>query len=162
MLNVLNGGAHADNSVDIQEFMVVPLGFTSFSEALRAGVEIYHALKLILKKKGLATAVGDEGGFAPNLKTNREALDLLMAAIRAAGYEPGPTDRAGARRGGHRAGGVGRQGQAGDALRLGGRGQEGPLGRRSDRALRRVGAQLPVGFDRGRPGRERSRGLEAS
>ena len=89
MLNLLNGGAHADTSVDIQEFMVVPFGFTSFSESLRAGVETYHALKLILKKKALATSVGDEGGFAPNLKTNGEALDLLMAAIRAAGYEPG-------------------------------------------------------------------------
>ena len=85
LLNVLNGGAHADTSVDIQEFMVVPIGFTSFSEALRAGVETYHALKSILKKKGLATSVGDEGGFAPNLKANREALDLLMAAIRSAG-----------------------------------------------------------------------------
>jgi enolase len=89
LLNVLNGGAHADTSVDIQEFMVVPVGFDSFSEALRAGVETYHALKSILKKKGLATSVGDEGGFAPNLKANREALDLLMAAIRAAGYQPG-------------------------------------------------------------------------
>jgi enolase len=88
-LNVLNGGAHADNSVDIQEFMLVPLGFASFSEALRAGVEVYHALKGVLRKKGLATAVGDEGGFAPDLKSNREALDLLTAAIEAAGYKPG-------------------------------------------------------------------------
>lgn len=89
LLNVLNGGAHADTSVDIQEFMLVPIGFSTFSEALRAGVETYHALKSILKKKGLATSVGDEGGFAPNLKANREALDLLMAAIQAAGYQPG-------------------------------------------------------------------------
>jgi len=89
MLNVLNGGAHADNSVDIQEFMLVPLGFESFSEALRAGVETYHALKGVLKKRGLATAVGDEGGFAPNLASNREALDLLVEGIRLAGYEPG-------------------------------------------------------------------------
>jgi enolase len=89
LLNVLNGGAHADTSVDIQEFMLVPIGFPTFSEALRAGVETYHALKSILKKKGLATSVGDEGGFAPNLKANREALDLLMAAIQAAGYQPG-------------------------------------------------------------------------
>ncbi len=88
-LNVLNGGAHADNSVDIQEFMVVPIGFDSFSEALRAGVEIYHQLKKVLKKKGLATGVGDEGGFAPNLGSNREALDLLMAGIEGAGYRPG-------------------------------------------------------------------------
>jgi enolase len=89
MLNVLNGGAHADNSVDIQEFMVVPVGFTRYSEALRAGVEVYHTLKKVLKEKGLATAVGDEGGFAPNLGSNREALDLLMIAIEKAGYKPG-------------------------------------------------------------------------
>jgi enolase len=89
LLNVLNGGAHADNSVDIQEFMVVPFGFDRFSDALRAGVEIYHTLKGILKKAGMVTAVGDEGGFAPNLGSNREALDLLMQAIEAAGYKPG-------------------------------------------------------------------------
>jgi len=89
LANVLNGGAHADNSVDIQEFMLVPLGFDLFSEALRATAEIYHTLKSVLKKKGLSTAVGDEGGFAPNLKSNREALDLLMQAIDQAGYEAG-------------------------------------------------------------------------
>jgi len=89
MLNVLNGGAHADNSVDIQEFMLVPVGFDRFAEALRAGVEVYHHLKKVLKSKGLATAVGDEGGFAPNLGSNREALDLLTAAIEKAGYRPG-------------------------------------------------------------------------
>jgi len=89
MLNVLNGGAHADNSIDIQEFMLVPIGFERFSEALRAGVEVYHHLKKVLKEKGLATAVGDEGGFAPNLGSNREALDLLVAAIEKAGYRPG-------------------------------------------------------------------------
>jgi enolase len=89
LLNVLNGGAHADNSVDIQEFMLVPIGFDSFAEALRAGVETYHTLKGVLKKAGLVTAVGDEGGFAPNLKSNREALDLLMQAIEKAGYKPG-------------------------------------------------------------------------
>ncbi len=88
-LNVLNGGAHADNSIDIQEFMLVPHGFELFSEALQAGVEIYHSLKSVLKKKGLGTGVGDEGGFAPNLGSNREALDLLMQAIDQAGYEPG-------------------------------------------------------------------------
>ena len=88
-LNVLNGGAHADNSVDIQEFMLVPIGFARFSEALRAGVEVYHHLKKVLKERGLATAVGDEGGFAPNLGSNREALDLLVAAIEKAGYRPG-------------------------------------------------------------------------
>jgi enolase len=89
MLNVLNGGAHADNSVDIQEFMLVPIGFDRFADALRAGVEVYHTLKGVLKKGGLVTAVGDEGGFAPNLRSNREALDLLVAAIEKAGYKPG-------------------------------------------------------------------------
>ena len=89
MLNVLNGGAHADNSVDVQEFMIVPVGFDRFSEALRAGVEVYHTLKGVLKAKGMVTAVGDEGGFAPNLSSNREALDLLTAAISKAGYKPG-------------------------------------------------------------------------
>jgi len=88
-LNVLNGGVHADNSVDIQEFMLVPLGFDSFGEALRAGVEVYHTLKGVLKERGLVTAVGDEGGFAPDLQSNREALDLLMRAIEKAGYAPG-------------------------------------------------------------------------
>ena len=89
MLNVLNGGAHADNSVDIQEFMLVPVGFDRFAEALRAGAEIYHHLRKVLAGKGLVTAVGDEGGFAPNLGSNREALDLLMMAIEKAGYRPG-------------------------------------------------------------------------
>jgi enolase len=89
LLNVLNGGAHADNSVDIQEFMLVPIGFDRFSEALRAGVEVYHTLKSVLRSRGLVTAVGDEGGFAPNLGSNREALDLLMEAIAQAGYTPG-------------------------------------------------------------------------
>ncbi len=89
LLNVLNGGAHADNSVDVQEFMLVPGGFESFSEALQAAVEVYHRLKGVLKKRGLTTAVGDEGGFAPDLASNREALDLLMEAIEGAGYRPG-------------------------------------------------------------------------
>jgi enolase len=89
MLNVLNGGAHADNSVDIQEFMLVPIGFDRVSEGLRAGVEVYHHLKKVLHGKGLVTAVGDEGGFAPNLGSNREALELLTAAIEKAGYRPG-------------------------------------------------------------------------
>ena len=89
LMNVMNGGAHADNSIDVQEFMIVPLGFDSYREALRAGVEVYHALKKVVKAKRLVTAVGDEGGFAPNLPSNRAALDFLMDAIRAAGYEPG-------------------------------------------------------------------------
>ncbi|HEX7098427.1 MAG TPA: phosphopyruvate hydratase [Acidimicrobiia bacterium] len=89
MLNVLNGGAHAANSVDIQEFMIVPGGLPSFREALRAGVEVYHALKKVLSGRGLSTNVGDEGGFAPNLPTNRAALELLAEAIETAGYELG-------------------------------------------------------------------------
>jgi enolase len=89
LLNVLNGGVHADNDVDFQEFMVVPVGAPSFSEALRMGVEVYHALKGVLKARGLATGVGDEGGFAPDLPGNEAALELLVEAIRKAGFEPG-------------------------------------------------------------------------
>jgi enolase 1/2/3 len=89
MMNLLNGGAHADNKVDFQEFMVVPVGFDSFSEALRAGVEVYHALKKTLHARGLATAVGDEGGFAPDLESNEAALAALVEGIEAAGYRPG-------------------------------------------------------------------------
>src|SRR5918996_1188836 len=89
MMNLLNGGAHADNSVDFQEFMVVPAGATSFSEALRMGTEVFHALKRTLADRGLSTAVGDEGGFAPDLASNEAALEALVAAIEAAGYEPG-------------------------------------------------------------------------
>ncbi len=89
MMNVINGGAHADNSVDVQEFMLVPLGASKFSEALRMGVETFHALKAVLKKRGYSTSVGDEGGFAPNLKSNEEALEVLMEAIQKAGYRPG-------------------------------------------------------------------------
>jgi enolase len=89
MLNVLNGGVHAANKVDIQEFMVIPAGFPTFREALRAGVEVYHSLKKVLAKRGLATNVGDEGGFAPDLGRNQEALEVLVEAVQAAGYEPG-------------------------------------------------------------------------
>ena len=89
MMNILNGGAHADSSVDIQEFMVMPTGAGSFAEGLRTGAEIFHALRGILKKKGYATGVGDEGGFAPSLKSNREALDLVVEAVTQAGYKPG-------------------------------------------------------------------------
>ena len=89
MLNILNGGAHADNSVDFQEFMVMPVGAASFSEALRWGVEIFHALKAALKKHGYSTAGGDEGGFAPNCKSNEEAIQIVLEAISAAGYQPG-------------------------------------------------------------------------
>ncbi len=89
MMNILNGGAHADNNVDIQEFMVMPVGSLRFSEGLRAGVEVFHALKSVLKQKGLNTAVGDEGGFAPDLKSNSQALDLILEAIQSAGYQAG-------------------------------------------------------------------------
>jgi enolase len=89
MMNILNGGAHADNSVDVQEFMVMPLGAPTFREALRWGVEVFHNLKTVLKKNGYSTAVGDEGGFAPDLKSNEEALERVLQAITAAGYKPG-------------------------------------------------------------------------
>ncbi|HOV80550.1 MAG TPA: phosphopyruvate hydratase, partial [Bacillota bacterium] len=89
MMNILNGGRHADNNVDIQEFMILPVGAPSFAEALRMGVEVYHSLKNVLKKKGLNTSVGDEGGFAPMLSSNEEALSVIMEAVAAAGYTPG-------------------------------------------------------------------------
>ncbi len=89
LMNVLNGGAHADNNLDIQEFMIVPAGASTFAEALRMGAETFHHLKKVLKSKGLNTAVGDEGGFAPNLRSNVEAMDVLMQGIESAGYEPG-------------------------------------------------------------------------
>ncbi|CAM3411692.1 enolase [Psychrobacter glaciei] len=89
MMNILNGGEHADNTIDIQEFMIEPVGFTSFSEALRAGTEIFHSLKSVLKSQGLSTAVGDEGGFAPNLRSNEEAITVIMQAIEQVGYKAG-------------------------------------------------------------------------
>ncbi len=89
MMNILNGGAHADNNVDFQEFMVMPVGAESFSEALRWGVEVFHTLKGVLKKRGYNTAVGDEGGFAPSVKSNVEAIEVVLEAITQAGYKPG-------------------------------------------------------------------------
>ena len=89
MMNILNGGAHADSSVDFQEFMVMPVGASSFSEALRWGVETFHMLKGVLKKRGYNTSVGDEGGFAPSLKSNTEAIEVVLEAITQAGYKPG-------------------------------------------------------------------------
>jgi len=89
MMNILNGGSHADSNVDIQEFMIAPVGASSFREALRMGAEVYHTLKAVLKERGLGTGLGDEGGFAPNLDSNREALDLILVAIEKAGYTPG-------------------------------------------------------------------------
>jgi enolase len=89
MMNILNGGAHADTNVDIQEFMVAPIGAETFKESLRWGAEVYHSLKSVLKKKGLATSIGDEGGFAPNLDSNRAALDLILEAVEIAGFKAG-------------------------------------------------------------------------
>ena len=89
MMNILNGGAHADNNVDFQEFMVMPVGAESFAEALRWGVEVFHTLKGVLKKRGYSTSVGDEGGFAPSLKSNVEAIEVVLEAITQAGYKPG-------------------------------------------------------------------------
>ncbi|MEG6584912.1 phosphopyruvate hydratase [Dendrosporobacter sp. 1207_IL3150] len=89
MMNILNGGAHADNNVDIQEFMVMPVGAENFAEALRMGAEVYHSLKSVLKGRGLSTSIGDEGGFAPNLASNEQALEVIMEAITKAGYKPG-------------------------------------------------------------------------
>ena len=102
MLNILNGGAHADNNVDIQEFMIAPIGAPTFSEALRWGAETYHALKSVLKQRGLSTGLGDEGGFAPDLDSNRAALDLIVEAIGKAGLHPRPGHRARAGRRRHR------------------------------------------------------------
>ena len=89
MMNIINGGSHADNNVDFQEFMILPVGAPSFKEAIRMGAEVFHSLKKVLSGKGLNTAVGDEGGFAPNLGSNREALEVIIEAIKNAGYEPG-------------------------------------------------------------------------
>ena len=89
MMNIINGGAHADSGVDVQEFMIAPIGFDSFSEALRAGAEVYHALKKVIQDKGLSTGLGDEGGFAPSVDSTRAALDLIVEAIKDAGFEPG-------------------------------------------------------------------------
>jgi enolase len=93
MMNILNGGAHADNKIDFQEFMIMPVGAPTFSEGLRWGVEIFHTLKSVLKKKGFSTNVGDEGGFAPNIQSNEEAIDTVMEAIQASGYKAGFTNR---------------------------------------------------------------------
>ena len=89
MMNILNGGSHADNNVDIQEFMIMPINFSNYSDALRAGVEIFHSLKLTLKEKGHNTTIGDEGGFAPNLSSNEEAIELILDATHKAGYISG-------------------------------------------------------------------------
>ena len=103
MMNVVNGGVHADNTIDLQEFMVMPVGAPSFGEALRWGTETYHVLKRVLHDRGLSTAVGDEGGFAPNLATNEDAIRILVEAIEAAGFTPGRRHRHRARPGDERA-----------------------------------------------------------
>ena len=89
MMNILNGGSHADNCIDFQEFMIMPVGATTFAEAIRMGAEVFHSLKNVLKKKKYSTNVGDEGGFAPNLKSNEEAITLILQAIEGAKYKPG-------------------------------------------------------------------------
>src|SRR5690606_31920169 len=89
MMNIINGGSHADNAIDFQEFMIMPVGANNFSEALRMGAEVFHNLKSVLKKNGYSTNVGDEGGFAPNLKSNEEAVKVILQAIEKAGYKPG-------------------------------------------------------------------------
>ena len=93
MMNILNGGAHADSNVDVQEFMIAPIGAPTFAEALRRGAEVYHALKAVLKAEGLSTGLGDEGGFAPSLESNRAALDLIVEAVEKAGYARHATSR---------------------------------------------------------------------
>ena len=154
MMNVLNGGAHADNKVDFQEFMIMPVGAPSFSDGLRIGVEVFHALKRTLHDRGLSTAVGDEGGFAPDLDSNEAALEMLIAGIEAAGHRPG-------RRRGHRA----RPGHQRDLrerlLRARARGPHPVLGG-DGRPLGRSGVPLPDRVDRGRDGRGGLGRLEAA
>ena len=155
MMNILNGGAHASNNVDAQEFMVVPIGAETFPEGLRIGVEVFHALKKVLGKMGLSTAVGDEGGFAPMLPSNEGALDVVMQAIEAAGYEPGKDvaialDVAASEL--YQDGGV----------RLQEGRQEPPVGGGHGGPLRRLGGPLSHRLDRRRPGGERLEWLGAA
>ncbi len=155
MMNILNGGAHADNSVDLQEFMIVPFGAAKFSEALRMGAEIFHTLKGVLKKRGYSTSVGDEGGFAPNLKSNEEALEVVMEAIAKAGYKPGEQvgialDPAAS------------EFFAGRQVRLQEVRQERADLRTDGRVLGRLGGEVSDHFDRRRHGRRRLGRLEAA
>ena len=157
MMNILNGGAHADSSVDFQEFMVMPVGAPSFAEALRTGAEIFHTLRGILKKKGYSTGVGDEGGFAPSLKSNREAVDLVLEAVTQAGFTPGADvfvalDVASSElwdETGHRY----EFKKSGDKARI---------RRRDGRAVRGLGPPVPDHLHRGRPRRRRLGRLEAA
>ena len=140
MMNILNGGAHADTGVDVQEFMVAPIGAPSFKEALRWGAEVYHSLKSVLKKQGLATGLGDEGGFAPDVAGTKAALDLILTAIEATGFKPG-TDVALA------------LDVAATEFYTDGTGysfeKENPHRRADDGVLRRTDRRLPAGVDRG-------------
>ncbi len=143
MMNILNGGAHADSNVDVQEFMIAPIGAETYGEALRWGAETYHALKSVLKAKGLSTGLGDEGGFAPNLDSNRAALDLIVEAIDKAGFTPGEEialalDVAATTEGCTRTASTSSKAPSSQ------------LGR-ADRVLRGPAGQLPAGLDRGRP-----------
>jgi enolase len=140
MMNILNGGAHADNNVDIQEFMIAPIGAPTFAEALRWGAEVYHALKAVLKSKGLSTGLGDEGGFAPEPGVEPRALDLIVEAIEKAGYTPGKDDRARARRRRH--------GVLHDGGTYEGEGQASST-TRDGRLLRGARRRLPDRLDRG-------------
>ncbi len=151
MMNVINGGVHADNSIDLQEFMVMPVGAPSFSEALRWGTETYHVLKGVIHERGLSTAVGDEGGFAPNLDSNEEAIRVLVEAITKAGFTPGDDiaialDPATSE--------IFRDG----AYHLERRGQ-GAVAGGDDRLLEAPGRHVPDRVDRGRDGRERLGGM---
>ena len=151
-MNILNGGAHADNNVDIQEFMITPLGAATFAEALRWGAEVYHALKSVIKQRGLSTGVGDEGGFAPDLEHNRAALDLIVEAIGKAGFTPGQDvalaiDAAASEF--YSDGCLQLRGQAADVRRDGGH-------------LRRLAGRLPDRVARGPAGRGGLAGLAAS
>ena len=146
MMNILNGGKHADNNVDIQEFMIMPVGARNFAEAYRMGVEIYHKLKGVLKTKELNTSVGDEGGFAPMLVSNEEALMVIMQAIQAAGYTPGEEVALAID-----AAATSFIKTANTSLRL----KEKPHRRGIDRLLHRAGRQIPHNFHRRRPGRRR-------
>ena len=147
MMNIINGGAHADNSVDIQEFMVLPVGAPSFREALRYGAEIFHTLKKVLHERGLATAVGDEGGFAPDLPSNEAALETILEAVERAGYKAGPRRVPGPRRGRVRV-------LPGRHLRPRVRGPQVHVGA-VRRLPRRTRGPLPDHHDRGRHGRGR-------
>ena len=150
LMNILNGGSHADSDVDIQEFMVVPLGAETFSEGLRWGVEVYHALKAVLQAKGLSTGLGDEGGFAPNLPSNRAALDLIQEAIRNAGYTPGQDIALALDVASSEFFKDGAYQFEGKALSC----------HRDERLLRRARCRLPAGLHRGPAGRERLGRLE--